>query len=89
MQLPCIVSRIRGNIDLIDEGHGGYLIAPTDIEGYAEAINKVLSDKVLANSLGKYNRDKVELFSLDVVKTEMVKVFNKVICGSNDSIQIG
>ena len=35
------------------------------------------------------NRDKVELFSLDVVKTEMVKVFNKVICGSNDSIQIG
>lgn len=89
MQLPCIVSRIRGNIDLIDEGHGGYLIAPTDIEGYAEAINKVLSDKVLANSMGKYNRDKVELFSLDVVKTEMVKVFNKVICSSNDSIQIG
>ena len=35
---PIIASRIRGNIDLIDEEKGGILVDVCDVNGYAKAI---------------------------------------------------
>lgn len=81
MGLPCIVSRIRGNVDLVDEKLGGYLLAPSDIDGYADAINRVLNDYRLAQNMGAYNKSKVERFSIDVVREQMVEVFSDVIYG--------
>lgn len=83
MELPCIVSKIRGNVDLIDEGLGGFLCTPLDYNAYAQAINKVLSDEKSAKQFGKYNKTKVEQFSIDVVRNKMVDVFNEVIYGKN------
>ena len=37
--LPCVCSKIGGDIDLIIEGEGGLLYSPNDINGFAEAIN--------------------------------------------------
>ena len=39
--LPCVVSRIRGNSDLIEDGRGGYLCEVNDIDTISEAINKL------------------------------------------------
>ncbi len=36
--LPCVVSNVRGSADLIAEGEGGYLRAPTDAPGMAGAL---------------------------------------------------
>ena len=83
MELPCIVSKIRGNVDLIDEGLGGFLCTPLDYNAYAQAINKVLSDEKSAKQFGEYNKTKVEQFSIDVVRNKMVDVFNEVIYGKN------
>lgn len=83
MELPCIVSKIRGNVDLIDEGLGGFLCTPLDYNAYAQAINKVLSDEKSAKQFGEYNKTKVEQFSIDVVRSKMVDVFNEVIYGKN------
>lgn len=83
MKLPCIVSKIRGNVDLIDEGLGGFLCTPLDYNAYAQAINKVLSDEKSAKQFGEYNKTKVEQFSIDVVRNKMVDVFNEVIYGKN------
>lgn len=83
MELPCIVSKIRGNVDLIDEGLGGFLCTPLDYNAYAQAINKVLSDEKNAKQFGEYNKTKVEQFSIDVVRSKMVDVFNEVIYGKN------
>lgn len=83
MELPCIVSKIRGNVDLIDEGLGGFLCTPLNYNAYAQAINKVLSDEKSAKQFGEYNKTKVEQFSIDVVRNKMVDVFNEVIYGKN------
>ncbi len=66
--LPCVVSSIRGNTDLIDED-GGALFDPHSIESCKTAIEKVMaSDK---GNAGKYNREKIKEFSLDVVNKRM------------------
>ena len=41
--LPCVVSRIRGNSDLIKDGEGGYLCETKNVEQYVNAINQLLS----------------------------------------------
>ena len=49
---PVIVSKIRGNVDLIDEGKGGYLVEAKDIDGYAKAIMDLVSNTLLLKSFG-------------------------------------
>ena len=38
--LPCVVSNVRGNRDLIVDGKGGFVCEPEDAEGFAEKIEK-------------------------------------------------
>ena len=40
--LPCVVSNVRGNVDLIDDGEKGYLIDSSDTKGFSKAINKII-----------------------------------------------
>ncbi len=61
--LPAVVSEIRGNVDLIDGGRGGYLYSPNDAFGFAEGIEKILSDKSLKKEMGDYNQKKVKAYS--------------------------
>jgi len=76
--LPCIVSNIRGNVDLIEDGSGGYLRSPSDITGYAEIIEKLAMDKKLRRSLGTTNKEKVRAFDYKNVKEEMKEIYKTV-----------
>ena len=58
--LPCLVSKIRGNVDLIDE-KGGYVFEPTDIEECKNAISKLISTNS-CKKFGKYNQLKINNF---------------------------
>jgi len=66
--LPCVVSKIRGNTDLIDE-NGGTLFDPLSVEDCRKAIQEVLSSE--NNKLSEYNREKIKSFSLDAVSEQM------------------
>ncbi|MCQ2521644.1 MAG: glycosyltransferase [Lachnospiraceae bacterium] len=73
--LPCAVSRIRGNVDLIDE-KGGALFDPHKVEECKEAIERILSgDK---EALGKYNQEKVKNFSEEIVLCKMDEIYKSV-----------
>ena len=69
--LPCVVSRIRGNTDLIDE-NGGALFDPHSVEECKNAIQKVLSSEI--DDLSAYNIEKIKTFSLDTVREQMKDV---------------
>lgn len=75
-----IASNIRGNTDLIDE-KGGFLIEYNDINGFSNAIDLLLEDKNLNQSIKKYNLNKVNQFSLDNVKKEMKNIYMEVLNG--------
>ena len=75
--LPVICSKIRGNADLIEDGKGGYLINPNDINGFAESINTIKSTIVYRQNFGTYNLSKVKQFSEENVKKKMVKIYSE------------
>ena len=76
--LPAIASRIRGNVDLIDEGNGGYLIDPRDADDIAQAI-KDLAANPDAPAMGQYNRNKVKDFDLETVTEELRQIYQSVL----------
>jgi glycosyltransferase involved in cell wall biosynthesis len=75
--LPCIVSRIRGNVDLIHHGEGGFLVEPNDIEGFALSIGMILQ-KLSSNTMfNEFNRERVVEFSNDTVKSKLFEIYHK------------
>lgn len=72
--LPCVVSNVRGNNDLIENGKGGFLVENKP-ECYLEAINKLASDSNLRKEMGSYNRNKIENYSIEKILPEMEKIY--------------
>jgi len=62
--LPCVVSRVRGNADLIREGEGGYLLAPRDAAGMAEVLASLLRSPIARQRMGAVNREAVAPYAL-------------------------
>lgn len=73
--LPCIVSKIRGNVDLIDDGNGGYLCDTHDVSAYAEKLDILASDPELKKKMGEYNLVAVQNFSTETVKKEIQEIY--------------
>mgnify|MGYP004673550427 FL=1 len=66
--LPCVVSKIRGNTDLIDE-NGGALFDPLGVENCKRAIESVFTRK--KEDLGRYNREKIEKMSVEEINARL------------------
>jgi len=75
--LPCVVSRIRGNIDLIEDGKGGFLCSPKGAEEYAEKISILINDKELKTKMSEINRENIKEFSLDNVAKIMSEIYER------------
>ena len=71
--LPVVCSRIRGNIDLIDEGRGGFLFDPTCEDDVENSIQKIFESD--CNALGKYNYQKVKAFDEKKIGELMVQIY--------------
>lgn len=50
--LPCLVSRIGGNVDMVEHEKTGMVIDSGDLKAWSEAILRVLRDRALARALG-------------------------------------
>lgn len=78
--LPCVVSKIRGNTNLIDDGQGGFLRAPNDFWGFSEAINQLVKNPEIRKNMGQYNQNKIKIFDCENVKKVMQSIYNEIIC---------
>ncbi len=76
--IPCLCSNIRGNVDLIDEGKGGFLVSPLDADGFAKAIVRLIYNPQLREEMGNYNREKVKAFDIEVVKSKMLEIYKSI-----------
>ena len=75
--LPAVCSAIRGNVDLIEDGNGGYLHAPEDINAIADSIRRLADDAALRRSFGERNRAEVQRFGPDVLIPEIVALYEE------------
>ena len=80
--LPCILSDIRGNRDLIENGSGGFLCKPDDASGFSEAISKLFGNSSLCEKMKAYNLKKINDFDTSVVEKEIREIYiNELIRG--------
>ena len=74
--LPIVCSRIRGNTDLIKDGEGGFLCAPDDVDGFKNAIEKLLADSSLREKMGAVNKEAVKKYDISAVLEEMRIIYD-------------
>lgn len=65
--LPVIVSRVKGHVDLVQDGETGLLFDYGSEEGFAEAVKKLLSDAELRSTIAQRGRDKALAYTIDSV----------------------
>ena len=71
--LPVVCSRIRGNIDLIENGKGGYLYDSHDVDGFAEGMKKIVSGE--AAGMRETNQKTMQMFDVKNVCDKMTKLY--------------
>ena len=75
MELPCVVSNIRGNNDLINNGEGGYLCNPHNYKEFSKALNLLIHDEDLRRTQGQRNKDVIKIYDEENVKKEMQEIY--------------
>lgn len=61
--VPVVAARATGAIDLVDEGVTGYLVPPRDVSAYADAIQRIVTEPALRDSLGAAGHAKAAGYS--------------------------
>ncbi|MGB3209611.1 MAG: glycosyltransferase family 4 protein [Desulforhopalus sp.] len=76
MELPVVTSDISGIGELVEDGCSGLLTPPGKPEALANALERLLSDEALRESMGKQGRAKVEKdFNSGVETGKLERVF--------------
>lgn len=77
--LPCIASKIRGNVDLLDEGKGGYLREASNSEEMAHCLRCLVEDSNLRKKMSEHNLKTIKRFDVKVVKKEIEQIYKEVL----------
>lgn len=72
---PIVASRIRGNVDLIEDDVNGFLCAPQDVDGFVEKIRRVLDEPALAEELRSNGLQKIKGFDMSIVTKQLQKIY--------------
>lgn len=77
--LPCVASKIRGNVDLIENGENGFVCPTDDVDGYAAAIAKIAADSELREAMRQNNLEKIKKYDIGVVEKEIREIYADVL----------
>lgn len=80
MQKAVVNSNIGWSQELIIDEESGFLVHPSNHDVYAEKINKVLSDTLFAQKIGKSARVRVEeKFDINNIVIENINFYQKIL----------
>jgi glycosyltransferase involved in cell wall biosynthesis len=85
--LPCVVSGIGGNTDLIDDGRTGVLVREATPAAWSSALIGLVHDPTRAEGLGEAARCRIDAeFSLRVVVDQYVELYRRLIRDAKGSV---
>lgn len=70
--LPCVASRIRGNVDLFDGGQ--LMFDPRDVDSLCQALSNAMDKDIVANELAR-NSQTLQRFSMEEAVKAMKKIY--------------
>ena len=74
--LPCITSRIRGSVDLINE-NSGFLVETYDVDGFVRALLELFGNSELRLKMGTENKRLVCQYSVAEVLKKMKFIYKQ------------
>jgi len=76
--LPCVVSNVRGNRDLIVSGKGGFVAEPEDAKAFAIEIENLFNDKDLRKQFSEFNLEESKKYGIDKVKEQLEEIYKEI-----------
>lgn len=76
--LPCVVSDVRGNRELIEDHLGGRVFSLREKEQPERYIRELLEDKARRAAYGAYNRKKIAAYDIRVVERRMKNIYKEM-----------
>ncbi len=77
--LPVIASRVRGNVDELDDEKGGYLIPNDDVALLCEKMKTLCEDETKRNTFGAYNAQKAQAFDITAIRESILEEITALI----------
>lgn len=71
--LPIVCSAVRGNVDLVEKGKGGYVYGCHDVAGFANGMSEIVAGR--GSEMGKYNLSLMKKFDIKTVNTLMTSLY--------------
>ncbi len=82
--VPVVATKVGGVIEIIDDGKTGLLVSPKDPADMAQAILKILNNKILAQQLTGAARQKLsEKFTLEKMAEATLRVYAELLNSLN------
>lgn len=77
--LPCVVSNVRGNRDLIVDGKGGFVVEPSDEQKFAVKIDYLLNNREDYELFGEFNKKESEKYTIKKVLEQLAKIYDEAL----------
>ena len=78
--VPLISSNVHGILDYVIDGKTGFAIDPTDVDGYAEAIKKLVDDPALRERMKTDCLNAVAPFEISNALRVMWDIYEEILC---------
>ena len=73
--LPCVVSDVRGNRDLIIDGEGGFVVETTNEEMFADKIEALINNEEMKHKFAEFNKLESEKYTIKSVIAELEEIY--------------
>ncbi len=78
--LPSVASKIPGNVDVIDDGRTGILVAPGDQRALADALTRLADQPDVRRRLGEAaRREASERYGLDTIASRYLSLYREML----------
>ncbi len=79
---PVVATAVNGTPEAVKNGVTGFLHAPHETDGFAESLHKLLSDKALAEKMGKAGKRRLQgTFLIGNMLEEIEKLYDELLQG--------
>jgi len=80
--LPIVTTKVGIAEEILTEGENGFLVPTGDVEAFARAFDRLISDVALRRRMGEANRVRVQRFSLDTMVEAILRIYEEVAKGA-------
>lgn len=82
--LPCVISEIRGHVDLIENEHGGLLCPVNDVEAFAASLQRMVDNPDFRKEQGSIAKERIKKFDVEIVRTRLREIYADILSNSKN-----